>query len=127
MSGIRAAALAALVGGLAGCAGKLDVERTYDQSGLDRNSINLPAQPRAQTLTVTVTTDNPVDVFVLPAAAGDPTTIEAAALPKKATAHKAKMSTGSFTADIPAGQETNVLVTPAAGSPKAKVTIKLTN
>jgi hypothetical protein len=126
MTGLRTVGLFGLVL-CVGCANKLNVEKAYEIAQTDRQIITLEPQSREQTVTAAVTADQPVDVFVLPASAGDPATIEAKSLKGKASASSEGVTTGTFKFAVPAKQETNIVVTPSAKTNRAKVTIKLTN
>jgi hypothetical protein len=126
MSGWRATAVVGLAVLAAGCANKLDIERSYDIDQMNRKSLILPPQSREQTVTATVTADRPVNVYVIPSPVGDLMDADKQ-LKARATSSSENMTTGSFQFKVPANQETNVVFTPAGKTDKAKVTVKLKN
>lgn len=127
MTGWQRLGLIGLLVAAVGCTAKLDVERSYEIEQLDRRIVGLPAQSREQTVTATVNSDQPVDVYAIPASVGDLDTLDAGQLKAKASASSERMTTGTFKFTVPAKQETNVVVTPSAKTAKAKVSLKLTN
>ncbi len=114
---------------LVGCrADKLNETRdfTLSQEGLDR-LIEMPAQKYEQTLSVTVSATEPVDVYIFLKSAGDLRDATAADRAKKALASKTGTQSDTLTAKIPANDAPNVLVLLGEKSKKSSVSVKLAN
>lgn len=114
----------------AGCANRLRTESafTLPDGGNTTKVFDLPAQSAEQTIKVEVTSDKPVDVFVMPAQ-GAPNLdgLPSKEWQAKSTAFKEGVTSDTLTAKVPAKQATKVVVTPSAKTQKATVTVKLSN
>jgi uncharacterized lipoprotein YmbA len=126
----RAVAWIVLMFLVAGCADKLRTESTFTlpDGGNTTKVFDLPAQSAEQTLKVEVTSDKPVDVFVM--SAKDAPNLDG--LPTKEWQTKSQtfkegVTNETLTAKVAAKQATKVVVTPSAKTQKAQVTVKLTN
>jgi hypothetical protein len=124
---LRVGLAAAVLAAAAGCADKLRYERTFTlpEDGARSRELKLPPQSVAQTVRIAVTADQPVDVYVLPEK--DLQRLDAKDWGSKAIASKQGVTAETLTADIPAEQETAVVVTLGSGTAKAQVTVKMTN
>lgn len=127
MHGWRAMTVVGVALVAAGCANKLDIERSYDIDLGERPTLILPPQSVDQAVTAAVTSDHPVSVYVIPSPLGDIQNADEKQLKARATANSENMTTGRFQFRVPANQETNVVFTAGAKTKKAKVTVKLTN
>ena len=113
-----------------GCADKLRTESafTLPDGGNTTKVFDLPAQSAEQTLKVEVTSDQPVDVFVMPAKdAPDLDGLPTKEWQTKSQTFKEGVTNETLTAKVPAKQATKVVVTPSAKTQKAQVAVKLTN
>jgi hypothetical protein len=114
----------------AGCADKLRTESafTLPEGGKVTKVFDLPAQRAEQTLKVEVTSDRPVDVFVMSAAeAPDLDGLASKEWQTKSMTFKEGVTNDTLTAKVPAKQATKVVVTPSAKTQKAQVKVKLSN
>lgn len=126
----RAGAWVVLALLVAGCADKLRTESafTLPDGGNTTKVFDLPAQSAEQTLKVEVTSDRPVDVFVMPAKdAPDLDGLPTKEWQTKSVTFKEGVTNETLTAKVPAKQATKVVVTPSAKTQKAQVTVKLSN
>ena len=126
----RALALFVLAFLVAGCADKLRTESTFTlpDGGNTTKVFDLPAQSAEQTLKVEVTSDKPVDVFVMPAKdAPGLDGLPTKEWQTKSVTFKEGVTNETLTAKVPAKQATKVVVTPSAKSQKAQVKVKLSN
>jgi hypothetical protein len=126
----RAVAWVGLAFLVAGCADKLRTESafTLPDGGNTTKVFDLPAQSAEQTLKVEVTSDRPVDVFVMPAKdAPDLDGLPTKEWQAKSVTFKEGVTNETLTAKVPAKQATKVVVTPSAKSQKAQVKVKLSN
>jgi hypothetical protein len=114
----------------AGCADKLSLSSSFTlpDGGHPTKVFDLPAQPAEQTIKVEVTSDKPVDVFVMPAAdAPNLDGLPSKEWQAKSATFKEGVTNETLTAKVPAKQATKVVVTPSAKTHKANVTVKLAN
>jgi hypothetical protein len=113
-----------------GCADRLNTTSSFTlpDGGNTTKVFDLPAQSAEQTVKVEVTSDKPVDVFVMPAQ-GAPNLdgLPSKEWQAKSTAFKEAVMSDALTAKVPAKQATKVVVTPSAKTQKATVTVKLSN
>ncbi len=114
----------------AGCADKLSTSSSFTlpDGGNITRVFDLPAQSVEQAVKVEVSSDKPVDVFVMPAK--DAPNLDG--MPNKdwqtkSSAFKEGVTNETLTVKVPAKQETKVIVTPSAKTQKANVTVKLSN
>ncbi len=125
-------ALLALVG-LTGCGpGKLDETKSFtlDFKGEPGKSFTLPSQSAEQALTVEVTADHEVDVFVVPAKNQKDfdEAFNYKGRSEKSIASKKGVKTDSLTATVPPNEEVAVAVyMSASNSEKTSVQLKMTN
>jgi hypothetical protein len=114
----------------AGCADKLRKESTFTlpDGGNVTKVFDLPAQRAEQTLKVEVTSDKPVDVFVMSAAnAPELDGLASKEWQAKSMTFKEGVTNDTLTAKVPAKQATKVVITPSAKTQKANVKVKLSN
>jgi len=126
----RAGGWVALAFLVAGCADKLRTESafTLPDGGFTTKVFDLPAQSGEQTIKVGVTSDRPVDVFVMPAKdAPNLDGLPTKEWQTKSVSFQEGVTNETLTAKIPAKQATKVVITPSAKSQKVSVTVKLSN
>lgn len=113
---------------LAGCGpAKLNVNKTLELDSDGVNSIDLPAEPKPQKITVEFSSsDGEVSVYVFKEddAKGEAGLLAAPAKADKALAKQTGQA-GSLTADIPENTPTRVIV--RSEGKKTNVTLKITN
>ena len=126
---LTAAVAAVAVLALAGCGpGKLSEVKSFDMESGNVKAFDTPAQKVAQTVKVEVSSDNPVDVYALPGVSvDDAVNMLPEEAKKKAAGSKEKVTSGSFTVPVPAGQGLAVWVGVSDNGTRAKGTVKLTN
>ncbi|HET6574955.1 MAG TPA: hypothetical protein VFG68_15220 [Fimbriiglobus sp.] len=114
----------------AGCANKLDTTSSFTlpEGGNATKIFDLPAQSAEETIKVQVTSDKPVDVFVM--LAQDAPNLDG--LPSKewqtkSVTFKEGVTSDTLTAKVPAKQATKVVVTPSAKTQKANIKVRLSN
>ena len=118
--------------GLSGCAGRLDLTRTKvlsHEKGEPGTEFILDPQPAEQTLTVEITSAEPVDVFIVTAdkQANYERETAQAKRAEAATASKLGMKSGTVSATIPAKTETKVYVRLPPEGKETEVKVRLTN
>ena len=126
----RVSVCAVLIFLVAGCADKLNTTSSFTlpDGGNTTKVFDLPAQSAEQTIRVEVTSDKPVDVFVMSAAdAPNLDGLPSKEWQAKSVTFKEGVTSDTLTAKVPAKQATKVVVTPSAKTQKANVTVKLSN
>ena len=112
-----------------GCNAKLNEEKPFNLTPSARDKIYLfDAQSAEQTIKVSVTSSEAVDVFVfLKKDAPDPAGLDDAELRKKALASKLGTTSDTITVKVPAKQDYSLVVSLSMKSKKADGKVKLTN
>jgi hypothetical protein len=124
------AVVALVAAGGCGRADKLRYEKSFalPEEGAFAKVLNLPPQSAAQTVRIEVSADQPVDVFVMAAKdAPDLEKLTAGEWESKSLTFKRAVTGETLTANIPAKQETAVVVSLGAKTVKAQVKVKMTN
>jgi hypothetical protein len=124
---VPTALVAVALAWVTGCGpAKLNESRSWDLEAANPRAMDLPAQPKPQTLTVEFSAPEEVSVYVFKEedAKGDDGLLNASVNAKKALAQK-KSKGETFTVDVP--ENTPVRVIADSGGKSTKVNLKVTN
>lgn len=123
------AAVAVFVLSAVGCfPNRLNEVKTFNMESGNVQAFDSPPQKAAQTVKVEITSDKPVDVYaLLNTSAGEAVNLLPDEAKAKAAASKTKVTSDSFTVQVPAGQGLVVWVGVSDHGTRANGTVKLTN